>query len=249
MGETTADEQSLKYHLINKYRELVARRYDDIIKNIDQTELHLSTDVASEIKDFFLDNIYPKASERRKLDAAFGELRNFTTNPALIWGLLGSLPVAIFQFGMQLPQAIQAGMTSLRAYTSAMGFEEALLHAATKRGYTEPLTDEKFFDCLRDIPKKQLNDFINEASSLFTVITDTSLLTKTIHIMKDVVSRMERKPEMYTADQVAAIQIGLDLMENGFKLLEPYDEETRKAIISFVSENEKKFIAEIHDNE
>ena len=248
MGKITAEEQSLKYHLINKYRELAARRYDDIIKNIDKTDLRLSADVAREIKDFFLNNIYPEASERRKLDAAFGELRNFTTNPSLIWGLLGSLPVAIFQFGMQLPQAIQAGMTSLHAYTSAMGFEDALVRAATARGYIAPLSDEQFFESLRAIPEKQLDDFINEASSLFMVITDTTLLTKTINIMKDVINRMKNKPAIYTADQIAAIQIGLDLMESGFELLKPYDEDTRKDIIAFVSENEKEFITEIYGN-
>jgi hypothetical protein len=245
----TPDAENLKYDLINKYRDLVARRYDDVIENIDNTGISLSSKVAAEIRDFFLDNVYPESAQRRKLDAAFGELRNFTTNPALIWGLLGSLPVALFQFGAQLPHAIRAGITSLHAYTSAIGFEEAMASAAIENDFKAPLTDEQFFECLRAIPQKNLDAFINEASSLFTVISDTTLLTKTINIMEDVIKRMQSKSNLYTSDQVAAIQLGLDLMEKGFELLEPYSEEVKKDIIAFITENERKFIIEIHSSE
>ena len=64
--------------------------------------------------------------------------------------------------------------------------------------------------------------------------------------MKDVIARMKRKPTLYTSDQVEAIQLGLDLMEKGYELLEPYTEDTKKDIIAFITENEMKFIAEIH---
>ena len=242
----SADHLELKYHLINKYRELVSRRYDELIKNIHETDLKLEQDVAQAIKHFFLTDVYPAPARRRKLDAAFGELRNFTTNPALIWGLLGSLPIAIMQFGMQFPNAIRAGLTSMQAYTSAIGFEEAMLQAALEKNFKEPLTDEQFFDCLRAIPHKSLDNFINEASVLFVVISDATLLTKTMNIMRDVIRRMKSKPETYTADQVEAIQMGLELMEKGYDLLEPYDEETKRDIIAFITENERDFIAEIH---
>jgi hypothetical protein len=191
------EEVSLKYDVINKYRELVSRRYDELIKNIRKTDLKLEPKVAREIKDFFLSDIYPEPARRRQLDAAFGELKNFTTNPSLIWGLLGSLPVAIMQFGMQFPNAIRAGLTSLQAYTSAIGFEQAMLHAALEKGFKEPLSDEQFFECLRAIPQQKLNDFINEVSVLFIVISDTTLLTKTMNIMRDVIRRMKSKPELY----------------------------------------------------
>lgn len=242
------EQEDLKYHLIDHYRGLIAQRYDDVIAHIHTTGVDLSPEVAREIKTFFLDQVYPTPAQRKKLDAAFGELKKFTTNPTLVWGLLGSLPMAIMQFGMQLPNAIRAGITSLQAYTSAIGFEDAMLKAAIDKGFTEPVTDEQFFECLRAIPYHSLDSFINEASSLLIVISDTLLLSKTILIMKDVIRRMEHKPDVYTADQIAAIQLGLDLMENGYELLEPYTEDTKRDIIAFVSENERKFINEIHNN-
>ena len=36
-------------------------------------------------------------------------------------------------------------------------------------------------------------------------------------------------------------------MEKGYKLLAPYDADTKNDIISFIVENEKEFLAEIHD--
>ncbi len=243
----SADELHLRYHLIDKYRDLISRRYEDVIENIDRTGVDLSPQVAHKIKDFFLGNVYPDHVHREKLDAAFKELGRFTTNPSLVWGLLGSLPVAIMQFGRQLPAAIRAGMTSLQAYTSAIAFEDAMLGKAIEKGYQEPLSDEQFFECLRAIPHKSLDTFINEASVLFMVISDTTLLTKTMNIMKDVIKRMKSKPATYTTDQVDAIRIGLDLMEKGYELLEPYDEHTKKAIIDFIVENERNFLDEVHD--
>ena len=150
------------------------------------------------------------------------------------------------QFGMQFPNAIRAGLTSLQAYTSAIGFEEAMLHAALDKDFKEPLSDEQFFECLRAIPHKSLDNFINEASVLFIVISDATLLTKTMNIMRDVLRRMKSKPDTYNADQIEAIQMGLELMEKGYELLKPYDEETKRDIIAFITENERDFIAEIH---
>jgi hypothetical protein len=136
-------------------------------------------------------------------------------------------------------------MTSLQAYTSAIGFEEAMLSAAIEKGFKEPLSDEQFFECLRAIPTQSLDTFINEASALFIVISDAVLLTKTMNIMKDVIERMKRKRDLYSTDQIEAIQIGLDLMEKGYELLEPYAEDTKRDIIAFITENEKNFLAEI----
>lgn len=242
----TGKEIELKYHIINKYRNIISERYDEIIDNIENTGIGLSPEVAREIKKFFFENIYPDPVQRRKLDAAFEELAKFTTNPALIWGLLGSLPVAIMQFGRHLPQAIRAGLTSLQAYTSAIGFEDAMLQAAIEHGFTEPMNDEQFFECLRSIPRRSLDLFINEASTLFSVISESTLLSKTINIMTDVVNRMKCKPHLYTSAQVAAIELGLDLMIKGNELLKPYSGETRKDIITFITKNEVQFLDEIH---
>jgi hypothetical protein len=242
---STADSD-LKYHLINKYRDLISNRYDIVIKNIDKAPVKLKASVAKEIKDFSLAHVYPEPLQRRKLDAAFAELEKFVSNPSLVWGLLGSLPKAILQFGTHLPSAIRAGLKALEAYTSAISFESYMLQAAIDRGYTAPLTDEQFMDCLKHIPKEKLENFIKEASVLFSVITHTVLLSKTIIIMKDVIKRMESKPNLYNKDQIGAIQIGLDLMEKGYKLLEPYDEETKHAIISFIATTEVNFLSELH---
>ncbi len=239
-------QSDLKYHLIDKYRALISGRYEDVIAHIEDTGIDLEPEVAQEMKDFFLTHVYPESVQRHKLDAAFAELGNFVHNPQLVWGLLGSLPVAIFQFGAQLPAAIRAGLKSLEAFTAATGFEAQLLQAALDKGYKAPLTDAQFLECLKAIPKQSLNKFIGETSVLFSVISDTTLLSKTILIMKDVIRRMEAKPKIYTKDQIAAIGLGLDLMERGYALLEPYDEQTKKAIIEFIASTEMQFLDSLH---
>ena len=244
MDDTATD--ILRYHLIRQYRELISRRYDALITHRGDTLPYLSDEVARQIKDFFLTNIYPPPDRRRELDAAFAELRNFTHHTALIWGLLGSLPKAIFRFGTHLPAAIHAGFKSLEAYTSAIGFEDAMLDAAENYGFNPPLSEAQFIDCIRAIPPGRLDHFIYEASMLFTVISDTDLLSRTITIMHDVISRMKSKPDTYNSDQIAAIELGLGLMQQGYDLLAPLTQDTKQDIISFITQNERKFLAEIH---
>jgi hypothetical protein len=244
MDDTATD--LLRYHLISQYRELISRRYDELIAHRGDTLPYLSDEVAHQIKDFFLSNIYPPPDRRRELDAAFAELRNFTHHPALIWGLLGSLPKAIFRFGTHLPAAIHAGLKSLEAYTSAIGFEEAMLDAAQRNSFSPPLTEAQFTDCIRAIPRSSLDHFIYEAIILFTVISDTDLLSRTITIMHDVISRMTKKPDTYSSDQIAAIELGLELMQQGYELLAPLTQDTKQDIISFITQSERNFLAEIH---
>jgi hypothetical protein len=244
--ELSAADSELKYHLINKYRDLISKRYDEVIKDIANNPVGIEPALATSLKEFFLENVYPEPAQRRKLDVAFGELNKFVTNPALVWGLLGSLPVAIMQFGTHLVSAIKAGLKALEAYTAAIGFESGLLQAALDKGYTVPLTDEEFIDCLRELPQGSLAKFINETTVLFTVISDTTLLSKTILIMHDVIKRMKKNPNLYSTEQISAIQLGLDLMEKGYELLKSYDEQTKKEIITFIASTEMNFISDIH---
>ena len=239
--------KKLKRHLIEKYRESISERYDyDSIKDDPKLPPSLTRKTVKEIRAFFLDNLYSAPATREKLDAAFLQLETFVAHPSKIWGVLGSLPSAIFKFGFHFPTAIKAAASALETHTSARHFEDTLLQAAMDKKFEVPLTDEQFRECLAAIPVKQAKDFIGDLSSLFHTITDTSLLAKTILIMEDVLHRMEERKDLYGPEDKEAIQLGIDLFKKSHDLLVTYGEETKQEIVEFVVYNETRFIEGLH---
>jgi hypothetical protein len=238
---------AMKYHLIDKYREVVAKRYDyALIKNHPEMPANITPEIVDSLKRYFLDNLYPVPETRAKLDAAFMELEGYVSQPAKVWDLLGNLTAAIFRFGLQLPTALRAGLHSLKAYSSAKLFENALLQAALEKKYSIPLSDEQFYECLKAIPIKELEHFINEVGELFRSFTDTALLEKTIDMMTDVLKHMKSKPEMYSTNETDAIDLGLEILQKGHDLFMHYDDAMKDSILEFITGNEKKFIAGLH---
>ncbi|HWB63274.1 MAG TPA: hypothetical protein VG603_07190 [Chitinophagales bacterium] len=238
----------MKRHLINKYRGLVAARYDyKAIKNHPDMPEGITPEIVDSLKGYFLGSLYPEPETREKLDAAFAELENYVLHPAKVWDILGNLTSAIFKFGLQFPSALRAGLISLEAYTSAKHFENTLLAAALKGGYKIPVSDEEFYECLTHIPKPELEKFIEELSHLFRSFTNTELLGKTIGIMEDVLARMKSKPDLYGENEVEAIELGLDIMRKGHALFVEYDDEMKEFILQFIANNERNFIESLYE--
>lgn len=238
-----APDSAMKYHLIDKYRQSIAKRYD--YKNIkDNPTLpgHISPEIAETLRNYFLNNLYPEPVSRQKLDAAFTELENFALHPGKVWGLFGNITHAIFRFGFQFPAAIKAGMVSLESYTSAKHFENDLARAAMDMGFTVPLTDDQFYACMTSIPHKDLERFITELEHLFRSFTHTTLLAKTIAILEDVLNKMKSKKDVYGPNETEAIELGIDILNKGYALFIQYDDDVRKEILEFIATNERNFI-------
>lgn len=233
----------LKNHLIEQYRESIKARYDfDTVKKDKKFPRVFTREMVDELRDFFLENLYSPPSEREKLDAAFKQLETYIAHPTKVWGLLGNLASAVFQFGFHFPSALRTGMTALQTHTTARHFEDMLLQAAIDKNYTVPLTEEQFKECLASLDGELLQQFIGQLTELFMAITDTSLLEKTIQILKDVLARMLKRRDLYGPEDHDAIQLGIDILQKGYDLLSKYDEETKQTIVEFITNNEVKFI-------
>ncbi|HLP49700.1 MAG TPA: hypothetical protein VK154_02390, partial [Chitinophagales bacterium] len=148
----TADIE-MRYHLIEKYRAVVGKRYDFKVVN-EKYELPetINKEVVDTLKSYFLESLYPEPQMRQKLDAAFEELQNYVLHPGRIADLLGNIGSAILRFGFQFPTAVKSGINALEVHTSAKHFENSLLQGANDNGFTVPITDEQFYVCLRSIP-------------------------------------------------------------------------------------------------
>lgn len=237
----------LEDHLIDKYRQIIADRYN-YAKLTEYKPLPdgITEQMVDEIRGFFLESIYPDPERRHELDDAFAQLQNYIHQPAKVWGILGNLTAAIFKFGTMLPAALKTGMVSLEAFTAAKNFEHTMLRAAKDAGYEVPLTDEQFLNCLGKIPRHQLDSFAKDVGRLFRSMANTQLLSKTIEIMHDVIKKMESKPKLYTKDEIDGIKMGLKIMQEGLALFSQYPDKAKDQMVDYIVEREILFIDEIH---
>ena len=63
------------YHIIEKFREMVEKRYDfEELKQRFELPESITEEIVDEIETYFLTTIYPPAPERKELEEAFQDL-------------------------------------------------------------------------------------------------------------------------------------------------------------------------------
>lgn len=235
------------YHIIEKFREMVEKRYNfDELKQRFQLPESITKEVVEEIKNYFLTTIYPPAKERKELEEAFKDLAAYVKQPKKIWNLFGDMARAIFKFGRHFIAALRAGMDSLDSFVGAKNFEKSMSEIANRNGVKPPMSDEDFEDTMYQLERTEVEKFIKDVKSLFSAMVNTALLRKTIDILNHVVHTMEEKPKVFPKKEVDGIKLGKSLLEKGYDLFSKYDENTKQEIVEFIYKNELWYVEHIY---
>ncbi|HQG38138.1 MAG TPA: hypothetical protein PLK15_03335 [Chitinophagales bacterium] len=231
------------YHIIEKFREMVEKRYEfnglkqrfELPEAIDET-------VILEIKNYFLTTIYPPAQERKELEEAFRDLADYIKQPRQMWNLFGDMARAVFKFGRHFMAAFRAGIDSLDSFLGAKKFEAGMTAIANKNGIIPPISDDDFEDTLYQLPREDIEKFIQDVKNLFGAMVNTVLLSKTLDILDHVIRTMESKPKVFPQKEVAGIKLGRRLLQKGYDLFSKYDEATKKMIVDIIYKNEMWYV-------
>ena len=231
------------FHIIEKFREMVEKRYvyADLTQRFELPPT-ITEALIKEIETYFLTTIYPPAQERKELEDAFRDLADYVKQPKKMWNLFGDVARAIFKFGRHFMQALKAGMDSLDSFIGAKNFEANMAIIANKNGIKPPISDEDFEDTLYQLPREDIEKFIQDVKSLFGAMVNTVLLSKTLDILDHVIQTMENKPKVFPQKEVEGIKLGKSLLKKGYDLFSKYDEPTKKAIVEFIYKNEMWYI-------
>jgi hypothetical protein len=242
-------EKQLAAHLIDKYRELIIIRYDydELIKRLN-LDSRLTRNDIDNLCNYFIDYIYPNAEKREQIEKAFKTLSAFISKPLKIWRLLGNMAKAVFKFGRLFPVALSAGFKSLQSYIDAKGFEKNLLIAVKEFKLQYPLSNKDFERCLVNLPRKDVEKFVEEVYSLLNYITNDKLVKITIEIMDNIIEKMNMYPHVYTVDEINGIKLGRAILQNGYDLFYDMDSEVKQLVLEFIKQNEFWFLDEIYAN-
>lgn len=235
------------YHIIEKFREMVEKRYDfNELKSRFQLPQNITEEVVDEIEKYFLTTIYPPAKERKELEDAFRDLAAYIKQPRKIWNLFGDMTRAIFKFGRHFMAALRAGMDALDSFVGAKKFETSMSDIANRNGIKPPMSDEDFEDTMYQLNREDVEKFIKDVKNLFAAMVNTELLRKTIDILGHVIQTMENKPSVFSKKEVDGIKLGQALLVKGYELFSKYDEQTKQEIVNFIYKNELWYVEYVY---
>ncbi|TGL65802.1 hypothetical protein [Leptospira sarikeiensis] len=227
--------------LILAYREALRRRYSK--ENLSKYPKFSSIpkDKVDLLVRYFLELLYPEWEGRKKLDGAFESLAGFVHSPPKVFGLLGSLSMAVFKLGRHLKSAFQAGFAALNSYVTAHRFEETMFSKAKELlGQGKDLLDPfEFSKVLASVPKKDADRFREDILKLFSTLSDKELLSKIKQLMDAVVKTMLSKPKTYTPEEVEGIKLGAGILTKGEELFSGMDRKEMDLILEAIDQVEK----------
>lgn len=234
---------SLRDELILQYRTLIKERYDpDVLNRLFDFPEEIEAKQIKELETFFLDYIYPHPDERARLEKSFEILREFTSQPAKIWFVLGNMASAIFKYGLLFPQALKAGYTAVDAYLKATTFEKKMVEAGVTMKLAPPLSREDFYACLRALTRPKMTAFVGDVCALFSLMSNVDLLARTLEIMNGVVEKMRKNPDRFTAEEADAIAWGERILRQGYALFSQLSRSARADMVEIIRLNEADFI-------
>lgn len=244
------DREELAAHLIEKYRQLISKRYQyERLQVMFTLSPAFNEEVVSNVRNYFLERLYPAPDKREQLNDAFETLSSYVSKPVKVFGLLGNMAAAIFKFGPLLPAAMKAGIASLETFIEAQRFEAVLLDATVARNFQPPLSDEQFSECVRQIPHKKYGQFVDKVYYLFNSMTNTRLTGKTITILESVIAKMNSKPSVYPKKDVEGIALGLETLRHGYAIFKNMDDNLKKEITDTIYDNEMNFLKSVYSTE
>ena len=240
------DEKYLS-QILEVYRQLINERYQyEALNNAGKLSKNIDRKIVNSIRGFFLNDVYPEADKRKKIEKSFETLSNYTKHPAKAFGLFGSVTSAIFIFGKHLPSAINAGIVTLQSFVDARHLEEKVIYAAKNNYKGQLLSLDDMKQCIKTIPKEDLEKFINDIREMFLLLSNSELLEKTIRIIEMVIEKMRSKPNLYPKHEVEGIILGKSILVSGFNIFNSYPDKLKKEISDTIYDVEMSFINELY---
>lgn len=232
--------------IITAYRKLIEDRYSYVkLSTLDELPSTFTEEKIKRIREYFLSNIYPDPSKRKEIDKAFAQLDNHIKHPQQLLKIVADSASLIFKYGRHLPKILKAGIRALRSFRSAARFENDLAEQAIKLDYEPPYSHSQIKSLIRSLERSQVDAFIEEGKSLFEILYERKLVKKIIDVVQHLIDKMEKRPNVYTEDEINGFKIGRNIIVEGDKLFESLDKDEQAALLDFVIDIEQKAIEDI----
>lgn len=241
------DQDVIIESIINGYRAIITDRYQLVYLSVHyDIPVDVGQDQLDQLRNYFLDNIYPPYSKRQELNKAFQSLDNHIKHPSHIMKIILDSSGLLFKYGFKLPAILKAGIRALKSFRTASRFEQQLVDAAIASELQPPFSQTDVKALIAQLPEEDIEDFMHQGEELFKTIYDTALVQSIIKILDSLISKMEKRPNVYAPEEVNGFKIGQSIITHGFALFENLPRAQQAILLDKIIEIERAEMSKLH---
>lgn len=239
-------EKETLQQVIRGYRKVIEQRYQyDAIQAKYELPEGFDEERVQVFRDYFLEYMYPPPEQREELDAAFERLDDYIKQPEKLLRIVLDSSRLLFKYGRHLPKILIAGMKALKSFRSASRFEHKLVQSAMELELEAPYGVEEINTLLASLSRRDIEQFIKNNETLFDTLHDRKLVRKVIEIVQYLVAAMQKRPNIYSTEEIKALELGYNLIKEGDALFDQLSKENQQRIFEFVVQIEKDTLEQV----
>jgi len=236
-------EAAVLNEVILGYRNVIKEKYDyQNLKKRSDIPSAYTEEVASKIKNYFLNYSYPEPKKRQELNEAFQSLDNYLKNPEKLMRLVIDSASIVFKYGKHLPKILNAGIKALKAFRRASKLESGLVKNAVLSKQKAPYSNQQINDLIAELSQEQLEEYMSSIYNLFNILCDTELMLKIKKILSLLIGKMEKRPAIYTVKDVNGIKIGQEIIVEADAIFNNIKGKKQQQIFDFIMKMEKEIL-------
>lgn len=234
-----AREEILK-EIIEGYRNTIYQRYQyQNIKDKYRIPDSINEETVNQLRNYFLNYMYPEYNTRAELNEAFKSLDNYIKHPQKLLRVLLDAAKLIFSYGRHLPKILNTGLNAMKSFRAATNFENNLVDEAIKNKIEAPYDLSKIDTLIKLLPLKEIEHFIEISQSLFEILHDRILIQKIKDVIQYLILVMRKNEEFYSASQIRGLEIGIEMINEGDKLFNQLTKEDQRNLVYLITDIEK----------
>lgn len=240
------DKENVLDEIILGYRNVIEKRYQykTLSKKYNLPDT-INENIVDDLKIYFLTYVYPDINRRSILNEAFTTLDAFIKKPEKLLNLVLDSFKLIFSHGKHLPKIFSAGLKAMKSFRGATKFEDALVKKAIKNEIKPPYPTSKINTLIKSLPYSEIEEFMKNTETFFNIIYDKELVEKIKEIIVFLISKMKKKPKIFSKKEVAGLALALETISKGEEVLDKLTQKDQEILIKYVLEIEKDYLNEI----
>ena len=232
--------------IISGYRSTIASRYQyQLIKDKYEIPNSITEETVDELRNYFLNYIYPEFEKREELNAAFKSLDEYIEHPSKLLVVLKDALKLVFKYGIHLPKILNAGLDAMKTFQAATKFENSLVKEAINNKIEAPFDHKKIDSLIKLLSRQEIEEFIQISESLFEILHDRVLIEKIEEVIEYLISVMKKNEAFYTQNQIHGLEIGYEMIIEGDKLFNKLSKEDQLRFVILIMKIENDILDNI----